>query len=100
MLLIGIYEPFRKRKVLLTDETVAAEGVLSFVSPLSRLSGYPPYRILRKFTRVPVPVSSWNAARDQTRPWGLLKDASQLLLEYDVRMVYNYYITTSKGREL
>ena len=43
---------------MLTDKTVAAEGILSFVSPLSRLSGYPPYRILRKFTRVPVPVSS------------------------------------------
>ena len=56
---------------MLTDKTVAAEGILSFVSPLSRLSGYPPYRILRKFTRAPVPVSSWNAARDMTGPWGM-----------------------------
>jgi len=42
MLLIEIYEPFRKRRVLLTDKTVAAAGILSLLSPLSRLSGYPP----------------------------------------------------------
>ena len=70
MLLMRFCELFRRRRVLLTDKTVTAEGILSFVSPLSRLSGYPPYRILRKFTRAPVPVSSWNAARDLTGPWG------------------------------
>ena len=42
MLLIEIYEPFRKRRVLLKDKTVAAEGILSLLSLLSRLSGYPP----------------------------------------------------------
>lgn len=60
-------------------KTMAAEGILSFLSPLSQLPGYPPYRILRKFTRDPVPVSSWNAARDLTGPWGVLEYYSRLL---------------------
>ena len=79
MLLIRFCEPFRKRKVLLTAKTVAAEGILSFVSPLSRLLGYPPYRILRKFTRTPVPVSRDDRARDQTRPWGWIKSGRPLI---------------------
>lgn len=65
--------------VLQTAKTVAAEGILSFLSPLSRLSGYPPYRILRKFARAPVPVSSWNTARDPTGPLGVLEYYSRLL---------------------
>ena len=33
MFLTGIYEPFRKRKEPLTAKTVAAEGILSLLSP-------------------------------------------------------------------
>ena len=78
MLLMRFCEPFRRRKVMQTAKTVAAEGILSFVSLLSRLSGCPPYRILRKFTRAPVPVSRGDSARDLTGPWGVLEYYSRL----------------------
>jgi hypothetical protein len=60
----------QKRMVPMTAKTVAAEGILSFVSPLSRLSGYPPYRILRKFTQQATAVRKGESARDLTGPWG------------------------------
>ena len=52
-----------------TNISIALQCIFHSADPISGNLGCPPLQILQKFTRDPVPVSSYNTARDMTGPY-------------------------------